>query len=74
MGFQVRVIEIALLPKQLVESMLARINRWVAGEDVQLSNLSTYQDLSVLELASDTTKIVLQGVRAEIVPPPQAGR
>ena len=62
-----------MLPKQLV-AMLARIQRWVAGEDVQLSNLSCYQDLSVFELVSEEHKAVLKEIRQFIWGPEQAGR
>lgn len=73
MGVDVRVIEVSRVPKELVELTLARIQLWVAGEDVQLSNLSAYMDLSVAELVSDRHKAVLQGIRQEIMQPPQAG-
>lgn len=62
-----------MMPKQLVERLLARIQRWVGGEDVQLTNMSTYQDLSVFELANDEHKGLLTAIQ-ESIWAPQAGR
>lgn len=63
-----------MLPKQLVEAMLARIHRWVGGEDVQLSNLSCFQDLTVFELVTEEHKAILKEIRQSILGPEQAGR
>ena len=71
-GCDVRVIEMKLLPTDLVEPMIVRIQQWLTGEAVQLSNLSAYTDLSVFELVDDKHKGLLQTIRDEIVQPPQA--
>ena len=49
--------------------MLARIQCWLGGEDVQLSNLSCYQDLSVFELVTEEHKAILKEIRQGILGP-----